>query len=619
MVNNNKVGFYAVILLSLLYLTTCNSTPQVQEETQQYTVISPCNVDRKMIGQDIIVAGNINAIDDTLTDGTWMELSFNNCEVEAFIEKEVFEEFGDKLRSEIELDNYLEIGGQVSSFEENLGVMAHSFPALDLYPATSVQAPEKSAQTLLHYEITTDPTSRWQDIILTFTDDQGQPLKNEEVQYTQKDLDFMFSIEYGGMPPEMFAQEGYADLFWDLGINAFQLSPWHLWSMFEPYDDDFRWWVDYSPPSFCPEIAVGEDIVCPEASFEDAQIYSYKLPEERKPFIYGIAWVGMYFYDYENNCLNRNPDFLDCNDIDGQYRSEYEEFLRNFVEHYKDQITLYRLGLESNFGDFNGAARNKDMEWNAEWIKMQCGIIKSIDPDALISVDLLDWRSNPDAESLLRDWNAMQTGRGVKSLGMFEDEFIELLLAMDVQFDVIGIELHPGYLITFEGAQAELSLLEKYGKPIYVWEDMVPSEDEPIALKSCRSRGTCPTEGYSEEYQSQAVLQLVKILMEEHPSVIGFEYFGFRDNRDLLEPLPGPRDPDVPTTHGWVTEDAKPKLIYNTIRDYWFGLFSSGNEITDENGQITFRAIPGWFEITMNGKSVVSQITQKTFENEMYF
>ena len=68
-----------------------------------------------------------------------------------------------------------------------------------------------------------------------------------------------------------------------------------------------------------------------------------------------------------------------------------------------------------------------------------------------------------------------------------------------------------------------------------------------------------------------------------------------------------------------MTEDAKPKLIYNTIRDYWFGLFSSGNEITDENGQITFRAIPGWFEITMNGKSVVSQITQKTFENEMYF
>jgi len=478
---------------------------------------------------------------------------------------------------------------------------------------------EEPSPISVQFEITDNPASRWQEITLTFTDEQGMPLSNEEVRFEQKDLDFLFSIEYGGLEPEMFADEGYAGLFWNLGVNAFQLSPYHLWSMFEPEDDDFRWWVEYAPPSFCPEILDGESDTCPQESL-DNPIYNYKLSDERKPFINGIAWVGMYFYEYENLCMNRNPYFLDCRDIDGQYRAEYEEFLTAFVEHYKDQISLYRLGLESNWGEFTGSAQDKDMQWTADWIKMQCDIIKHIDPESLISVDLLDFRSRPEAEQHFQDITASFRSRGIKSLPMLEDEFVELLIDKDIQFDVIGIELHPGYMITFEYAEAELALLETFGKPIYVWENFVPSGgDDNIALDSCTRNGTCPPEGYSEEYQAQSVLRFMQMLIEEHPSVIGFEYLGFRDNRDLLEPLPSSREPDVCLTHGWVTENAEPKLVYETVRDYWFGLFTNGKSMTDENGHIHFEAIPGWFNISIQGRSTVIEILQKSSDLAHYF
>jgi hypothetical protein len=203
---------------------------------------------------------------------------------------------------------------------------------------------------------------------------------------------------------------------------------------------------------------------------------------------------------------------------------------------------------------------------------------------------------------------------------MYEDEFIELLIEKDVQFDVIGIELHPGYMITFESAESELTTLEEFGKPIYVWENFVPSgEDDLIALQSCANNGTCPAEGYSEEYQASALLRYMHMLIEEHPSVIGLEYLGFRDNRDLLEPLPGPRDPEVTVSHGWVTENAEPKLIYHTIRDYWYGLFTDGSAVTDENGQISFQAIPGWFEITIAGESINMEIIGEHAGSEFSF
>ena len=123
-------------------------------------------------------------------------------------------------------------------------------------PAVVSSEPTAEEEISLRFDLSDDPSSRWQEITLTVTDQEGNPLANQQVHYSQKDLDFLFSIEYGGMEPEMFANEGYADLFWDLGINAFQLSPYHLWYTFEPNDDDFRWWVEYEHPSFCPEVAV---------------------------------------------------------------------------------------------------------------------------------------------------------------------------------------------------------------------------------------------------------------------------------------------------------------------------------------------------------------------------
>lgn len=608
--NINKITCVVLSAILLIPLFGCRSQTLMPTEievpihTLGPDILSPCDITQDMLGQDVTVGGAINWVDTTSPDGIFLEIEYDNCRIEAYFED--YSSLNEAQKQVFQEGSLINITGIVRGEDDPpLFIQTLTFSSPDTNETVEEEVIPK---WYVMAEIPDDPLSRWQDVVLTFTDTEGNPVEGLEVDYQQLDLDFLFSIEYGGLPYEMFVEEDYAGLFWDLGINNFQLSPYWLWYIFEPQDNDFRWWVEFSPPSFCPEIAVGESDTC-----EPRQIQDYGIPEDRKPFVKGSAVVGLFLYNFESDCQGLFPEFVNCNDLDGEFKSQYEDFLVHFVKHYMDQIALYRVGLEVNYGDGSGATASKDMEWAAEWITWQCEIIKGIDPEAVISVDLLDWRSNANADQQLRDNNNARLAGGKKSLGMFEDEFIDLLISKGAQFDVIGIELHPGYMITFDGAEAELELLEQYGKPIYVWEDIVPSQNEARAVRSCGSRGTCPDGGFSEEYQAETVIRFFKMLIEEHPLVIGFEYLGFRDNEDLLEPLPSDeRDPDVPTTHGWVSEDASPKPVYHAVQEYWHSLFTNGQGITDENGQITFTAIPGWFAIMVDGKNEVLLIAKET-------
>ena len=62
-------------------------------------------------------------------------------------------------------------------------------------------------------------------------------------------------------------------------------------------------------------------------------------------------------------------------------------------------------------------------------------------------------------------------------------------------------------------------------------------------------------------------------------------------------------------------EDGTPKPAYYALRDYWYSLFTSGQATTDQNGEISFNALPGTFTIKVDGE-VVAEIEEEVPEEE---
>ena len=447
--------------------------------------------------------------------------------------------------------------------------------------------------------ISDDPTSRRQEMELTFIDKDGNTMDGLDVSIKQVDLDFLFSIEYGDISPQDFTSK-YEQQYWDTGINTWRYGLYFLWSMIEPNQDDFRWWLDY-PAMFCPEIQVGEQKTCTPKQWQMPN-----LSTDRMDRMFATADMGLYPPNHQGLVDGGNiPAWTDPADIDGRFKENYGDFLRAVVTHYKGTIDVYRIALESNFGTWNGGLDKKDYAWLTDWIVWQCDTIKGIDPGARISIDMIDmYNAFPDQDPQTLDWSVI--GRPNP---MWEMQFTQLLIDAGAKFDLIGIEYHPGWNNSLEQVDENLHRLEEFGKPIYVWEFFVPSEEEPQVIKSCTNAGVCPETGYSEAFQSEMALDFFKLIIENHPSVVGIEYLGLVDDPDIN------MGPEVPSYVGLLHSDGSPKQIYSTIQGYWFSLFVNDDLVTNSQGQTRFNAIPGWFEVTVNGQSIMIKITRETNGN----
>ncbi len=459
-----------------------------------------------------------------------------------------------------------------------------------LPPPEEVPTSTTEALPQISYEVTHDPESRWQDITLIIKDQDGNPLPNTEVSFEQQDIDFLFGDEYGGIPYQLFMQK-YAQKYWELGLNHWKFGLYWLWSTIEPEKGEFRWWLDY-PPKHCGEIFAGEQEECRPDQWEE-----YGVPEDRLESFTGSAVMGLYYPSFAENAAAGNfPAWADPDDIDGSFRKDYEDFLKAVVSHYKGRVHVYRVGLEVNIGQWTGVLAEKDYPWAVEWIKWQCNLIRSIDPSAKISIELSDQRDMDPVDPQTLDWTGMQPPNP-----MWEDDFIRMLLDAGADFDWIGVEYHPGWNTTLEKIEENLTRLEQFNKPIYVWEVFVPSMDEPLATDVCNIYGICPEGGYSEEFQKQQLLAFFKMVIEDHPTVVGVEYLGFVGNPDDESWIEYP----VPQSAGLLNIDGTPKPAYTAIKEYWHSLMAKGSATTDQNGEITLNAIPGLFLVTVDGQAEV--------------
>lgn len=463
-------------------------------------------------------------------------------------------------------------------------------------PIITETLPPAAPTILVTASLTPDASSRWQQITLTFTDESGHPLPGLNVGINQVDLDFLFSIEYGCIEPEDFAEK-YETRYWEIGINTWRYGLYFMWSMIEPFQDDFRFWLDY-PAMFCGEVYLGEQDTCTDEQWEKPAI-----PEERMERMFATTDMGLYPVNHQQMIDSGEiPAWTNPGDPDGQFRDDYEDYLRRIVTHYAGTMDVYRLGLESNSGLWTGGMENKDYDWMIEWITWQCAIIKEIDPHALISIDLLDVRnSSPLQDPQTDDWSMLG-----KPNPMWEDHYVQALLDAGAEFDMIGIEYHPGWNASFEMIEEHIAYLEQFGMPIYIWEFFVPSGNEPSALFYCDHVPVCPPDGFTEEYQADTAREFFTMMIERHPLVIGIEYLGFVD--DPLNDL----GPMAPASTGLLHFDGTPKPAYGAIQDYWFSLFTDTNGTTNADGQIQFTAIPGWFEITVDERTILIQIVESS-------
>lgn len=417
------------------------------------------------------------------------------------------------------------------------------------------------------YRVTYDRETKWQTYTLVVKDQDGNPLSGVEVSYEQTDIDFMFSVEYEAIPYDLFKEE-YEQLYYGLGLNTIRFGAYWSWAQLEPQKGEFNWFYEY-PEGF--------------RSTADLGLHLPNFEEDSKTF----------------------PEWTDPEDIDGKFKQDYEEFVKAFVSHYNGTVDVYRLGLEANDGRWSGAAQGKSYDWAADWLKWQCSLIKEANPDAKISIDLapeilLIREGNPQE----LDWTGLPLPKP-----MWEMEFIQKLIDKEVEFDIIGIEVHPGLYCNLQDVREYLYLLEPFDRPIYIWQTVIASADTSLLAEESLMRGCYPAGGFTEEYQEEQILGLFEIAIE-NPKVIGIEYLSFVD-----DPHNRWSSNECFLYGGLLREDGTPKPAYYALRDYWHSLFTSGQATTDQNGEITFNALPGTFTIKIDGE-VVTEIKEEVAEEE---
>ena len=425
--------------------------------------------------------------------------------------------------------------------------------------------PSEKGVPKVTFKITIDKSTKWQTYTLIVKDQDGNPLSGVDVSYEQTDLDFMFSVDYEAIPHDLFTQN-YEQPYYELGLNTIHFSPYLNWAQLEPQKGEFNWFYEY-PEGFHNTADLGLSL----PNFED----------DSKTF----------------------PEWTEPDDIDGKFKQDYEEFVKAFVSHYNGTVDVYRLGSEVNTGSWSGAAQGKSYDWAVDWLKWQCSLIKEIDPDAKISIDLA-----PEL-LLVREGNPQELdSTGLLPKPMWEMDFIQKLIDNEVEFDIIGIELHPGLYCNLQDIIEYLINLP-FDKPIYIWETVIASADTPLLAEESSVRGCHPAGGFTEEYQKNQILGLFDIAIE-NPRIIGIEYFSFVD-----DPQNRWSSDERFLFGGLLRGDGTPKPTYHAVTEYWHSLFTSGQAKTDQNGEVTFNALPGTFTIKVNGE-VVTEIEEEVTEKE---
>jgi len=108
--------------------------------------LSPCDLTKDMVGQQVWVLGEIGFVDNSLPDGTFVELSSGGCRVGAFIHANILSEFGAEGVQAIEMGKHLEVEGRLSTFGGDLEIEVDRLPGF-LEGGSALQDPVPTENT----------------------------------------------------------------------------------------------------------------------------------------------------------------------------------------------------------------------------------------------------------------------------------------------------------------------------------------------------------------------------------------------------------------------------------------------------------------------------------------
>lgn len=199
--------------------------------------------------------------------------------------------------------------------------------------------------------------------------------------------------------------------------------------------------------------------------------------------------------------------------------------------------------------------------------------------------------TNPGATLLINDFDVSSA----------YDILVEGCLEAGIKIDVIGIQshMHQGWW----GVEKTLQVLENFERfqlPIHFTEATLVSghlmPPEIVDLNDYQVTDW-PSTPEGEERQAQEAIQHYKTLFA-HPLVEGITWWDSSDGGWLNAPA------------GLLRKDGSVKPAYqelmNLIKGEWW--MHPTTMVTDENGQITFNAFPGEYELTFQGSARSFQV-----------
>lgn len=459
---------------------------------------------------------------------------------------------------------------------------------------------EISVPAQFSYQVTSDPDSRRQDIALSFADENGNPVPGLEVAYNQVDMDFFF--DSSNCPQCAWTEIENNQYQWNIKQkpNARELIHEYLEVGFNAEVGYFGiWWNQAEPEnnqwnSFFCQFSEGE---YPCTGAVQGEIWQ----EEPVPNRFFYADLGPDFRFNHARDVWR-PEWLDIND-EAAFKREFEEYVAEIIRRGDltvDGYDYYMIGYESAGASDVLPWSNSELhsdEWVDEWIDFfdwEIEMIRKYDPEAIIGLNLhsIGW----DSQHMDLPAN------------MAPQPWIEGLIENGSDFDIIGFEIHPG-ASSCEGDSREfnqqfLDTFKRYGKGIYIWEYGVSSRGS-LEVESWCVDWDYSVDSMDEEYQDRIFMDIFDLFFQD-PQVVGIRILDYID-----KPL-HMRDPEDLWTRevdlGLLSQDGTKKPVYHSLKNYWYSQFASGSGITDENGQITFNAVPGIFEVVVAGQTVTAHL-----------
>jgi len=426
-----------------------------------------------------------------------------------------------------------------------------------------------------------------EQITILVVDTANDPVPGATISYQQTSQDFMFSTGWRwhgeSTPPELIERMN------EIGFNTGHILPFYEWEGVQPEEEVFHWQgLDHAFDTFGTTRPVEEE-----------------FPHFRHRYVS----LGPSFGE-----LAAAPDWVNTDDLDS-FQRQYGAYLQEFLTRYRGRANIYSV-----FGELEGTAYGLSIEETVAWAKWETGLIREIDPEAVILIQVGDthWYFSDTMEIQIERATFMPKWR-----------IMEMLIDGGVDFDGFAIETHYSMAAPGDWQQLEeaVELLTAYDKYVYIWETFYPSEYNPCVYFNWQERALTPkqipaqwpypSETYTEVWQRDQLVNTLRTLVE-NDRVLGYNY-GTLAGADFVD---GPTDSpgvgfgqdlcDQPSTIklGLVRSDLSPKPGFVALQDYWWSLFASGEVTTDADGEAVFSGMAGEYEITVFADGYEQQTTQ---------